>query len=643
MSTDLADNFEKNSIKSQFFYIGLFLFFLMAWYRYTHDIDMEIAVVGFSPVDWINQWCHPGNFIKNFPNGVEIYDKSAFMLIYKFFYTYLGVAPEKLIGFIILTEILFLSSAIYFLLRTIFPEASKILSAMIIISVVASYARDMNLGIFAAPFFKGLHYNIADGLRLISIAFFLRNKLLVSFLLLAASIITHASMGLTAGFFILAIMAVNPRQYFRISFLGGIILFTAIVSVWFGPDILREVSPDKQISAESWVALTRLNSYHFYPIEYGTFTIWHQERFLPFISFMILFVYYFTRIHPKRRIDKQILAGICLLLSLVVIGVLFSHLLLSPFLIKLALQRSNDLIIVMGLIYILRGLYDDFMNQGSWVGVLSLMILFSPFVMKPGFPLIWSLLMIHPVYLSVLKGERSFRNPENSMLLILAVLSLGLLLFYISLGIAGPWDSPAYSGLSSRHEKWFIPLLSGIAFLWLFRHFFKEKIGYAIFILIFACSFFWLTNQGMTLQNRELAQSYKEAQLWARENTSRQALFMIDPNIYYGWRDFSQRSSFGNLREWLYNWVYNSKYETYEEGIKRFNEFQIDIAPYLGFHPPIHGFYKLSQAIGEKYYAADDEWMHSLAEKYGIEYYLFLKQKMKHPPISQPSMKISIL
>jgi hypothetical protein len=71
---------------------------------------------------------------------------------------------------------------------------------------------------------------------------------------------------------------------------------------------------------------------------------------------------------------------------------------------------------------------------------------------------------------------------------------------------------------------------------------------------------------------------YFYTQVWAKSNTRKDALFMTDPTHYYGWRDFSERSSFGNLREWGYSGIaYHNDKEVYQEGIKRLEEFGIDI------------------------------------------------------------------
>lgn len=128
------------------------------------------------------------------------------------------------------------------------------------------------------------------------------------------------------------------------------------------------------------------------------------------------------------------------------------------------------------------------------------------------------------------------------------------------------------------------------------------------------------------------AGDYLRAQVWARDHTPRNALFMPPPTLYYGWRDYSQRSSFGNLREWLHtSWLYDSNFERYQEGMRRFNEFNIAIGPYLHAKPPIAAMKRLSAAVRERYYDASDEWRLGLAQRYGIDYFVFWRKDIVQP------------
>jgi hypothetical protein len=125
---------------------------------------------------------------------------------------------------------------------------------------------------------------------------------------------------------------------------------------------------------------------------------------------------------------------------------------------------------------------------------------------------------------------------------------------------------------------------------------------------------------------------FKEVQLWAREHTPPDALFMVDPTIYYGWRDFSQRSSFGNLREWLHTaWLYDTRGDRFEDGRGRFAEFGIALDPYLDARPPLAGAARLGAAVQRRYYEAGDGWRRDLAVRRGIDYFVFIKSHMRSP------------
>lgn len=134
------------------------------------------------------------------------------------------------------------------------------------------------------------------------------------------------------------------------------------------------------------------------------------------------------------------------------------------------------------------------------------------------------------------------------------------------------------------------------------------------------------------------AGDYLDAQRWAQANTRIDAVFMVDPTIYYGWRDFSQRSSFGNLREWLHTgWLYDSRFDVYQEGIKRFGEFGIDIERYKYMTPAISGFDLLSGDIKKSFYLKSTDWFDALSRRYEINYLLmqkkFIQKEIAHESV----------
>jgi hypothetical protein len=133
----------------------------------------------------------------------------------------------------------------------------------------------------------------------------------------------------------------------------------------------------------------------------------------------------------------------------------------------------------------------------------------------------------------------------------------------------------------------------------------------------------------------ETASSYLDVQLWAKENSPYDALFMPDPSHGYGWRDFSERSSFGSLREWGFTSIsYNPNYKTYLEGIKRMKEFGIDINEVTDedLRKLKSGIYgqKLARDIRSVFYSMKTEKLKELSGEYGIDYIVMNKKYHKN-------------
>jgi hypothetical protein len=128
----------------------------------------------------------------------------------------------------------------------------------------------------------------------------------------------------------------------------------------------------------------------------------------------------------------------------------------------------------------------------------------------------------------------------------------------------------------------------------------------------------------------KISKSYFDVQLWAKKNTSPTALFMPEPHHYYGWRDFSERSSFGNLREWLYTSInYNPEKKVYLEGLKRANEFGIDIDHFN--NGEIKNWADLSKKIESNiknnYVNMKSEKISDICKRYDIDYFIVKKNQ----------------
>jgi len=153
----------------------------------------------------------------------------------------------------------------------------------------------------------------------------------------------------------------------------------------------------------------------------------------------------------------------------------------------------------------------------------------------------------------------------------------------------------------------------------------------AVVLLLIPLTLRWAPTINHGIDDKPLGLAYMNAQLWAKENTAPTALFMVDPTIYYGWRDFSQRSSFGNLREWLHtSWLYDSKKNNYEEGLRRTSEFGVFAPDYVHESPPLDGFSKINEVIGDRFYSNDTDWFKRVSAKYAIDYLVMKKGRIKN-------------
>jgi len=137
----------------------------------------------------------------------------------------------------------------------------------------------------------------------------------------------------------------------------------------------------------------------------------------------------------------------------------------------------------------------------------------------------------------------------------------------------------------------------------------------------------------LTFRNHwQLSPEY--VQLWARDNTDIESLFMPDPSHSYGGRDYSIRSSFGSLREWGYTGIaYLGNYTAYEDGRQRMNEFGIDIDSVtdedLKTCTTFTYGQKLVRDIRKKYYSMSSSELLALADKYGIDYIIMNKKYLE--------------
>lgn len=595
------------------------------WSGQAPNMNWDIALSGFSPIDWFNHFNIPQNFERDFPQGSHSYSASLFMHIYKLAYSIVGISPERLISGVVLFEILFMGFASVVFFRALIPNTAWIAAFVFAILVVNSNARTMELAGFGGPFFWGLYYNFADGTRLLAVALVLKRRLVLAALLFALSVMTHPLMGAMGGIFALGCFLCARDAVHRNKLFLSAICFLLLVGSWWFYHLWNVDLVSVGIPADIWISFSKAFNYHFYPVDNGLLTFAFERRFLGFISLLLLAVFYVYRIDLPIKTRNGTLLGGGLLLLTTAVGLSISYWSDSPALIRLTLTRASDMLILVGLAVVIAGILNTLERGRAFQSAIAAGLLFAPFI-GPAFPVIY-------VFLAIASGLPIFQNQKftvsDQVILSLAI-AFGLLLFvYWWLGFVHSNYETAYLG---HKDLWWGTFWVGVAVLaaGLLRPIsaaFRGIVFVMILVSIIPLTMRWKGTVNHGPADKPLGMAFMKAQLWAKENTSPSSLFMIDPTIYYGWRDFSQRSSFGNVREWLHtSWLYDSRTTNYEEGRRRAAEFSISMEDYLHQSPPLVGFDKLDRDIRANFYSFKPEWFEQMSERYLLDYVVMRKE-----------------
>ena len=438
---------------------GLVLTFVLAFKLRLPDLEWQIALSGWSAIDWVAHLNFPERYSLDFSNGMGLYDKSSSMLIYPLVNHWFDVPVEQVIPVVIFLEMAFLAGACIFFARTLSCAASPVAVVLFALLVVLSPARDLDLSRFGAPFFWGLFYNFADGFRLLGLAFFLRRKPLVGGLLLGIGFSIHPLITLfgcafVAGFVAVARNWIKPRLLVR-----GILVFLAVSGAWFFYlyDFSSIVST--QMDAQVWTRMVRAFSSHFFPIDFGVLTLDFHKRLLPLLVLCLLAVHYLPDVVVDNDLRRGMIGGSAVLIALIIVGFLISLYLPIPILVKLALPRASALLILVALAISCIGLVRDIQSGTTFKRLLGLLIVVSPFIYRPGFPLAPVALLIFTScsQWSVYK-EAGYRRVEFSLLMLV----LAVVCAYWWAGLVQRQDLPSYTGYFALFRHWEIVVALGL-------------------------------------------------------------------------------------------------------------------------------------------------------------------------------------
>lgn len=608
--------------KLLFFPLYLLLVFYSTYaHVYFGDYDLSIAITGFSFLDFTNWVLFPENFHNDYPGGARFIGNSVIPWVYPLF-SKIGVDVEIIHIVVVGLEIIFLTSGAMFLTVTWFKDTHPFVLLVISSLLVLSWIRASNLAMFGNPAFYGQYYGFADGLRLYAIALLFRNKYTYTAVVLCLGFMIHPLKTLFGFVFINGVYVsrlfkgVSLKTYFPFI---GFILFSALwLIIWLGEGSIN------QIDQNEFFRFSRFLNYHWYPQDLEILTSRHSQYTTPYIAAIIISLSVLIRCELSIEIKKQVFAGLFVTILLSILGLVIAWYEISPTLIKASLQRASVLVLSIATILIVSQLFSDIKKYKTFFIALAVFILVAAFLGKN----VWPILSAQIYLIFTLTSSENTNSPKFIKYSAWMLLSLSLVyeiwLWFHEFQDFSFWIKQTLWLILSL---FFVFALNGIERIRIST----EKI-LMIFILmgtIIGCEYWASKNRRLTPNFIEWGKAYKEVQLWAKQSTPNNALFLLDPCFAYGWRDYSIRSSFGSIHEWYSTgWLYNGDKAAFDEGIERGKMLGLDLKKLIHKDKNLYvsEVKKIICPIARKnYYEASGETVKKISNKYDIQYVVFHK------------------
>jgi len=637
------------------FAIGIFAIIIITTYYSTKDINAITASKGFSPQQYIAQKLHPENFKRDYPNGISVLDNALPIQALYYVVKITNISTAKAIYPYMFLQAFVFAFAVAYLAQTLFRNriVSFIVTGLVMISGLAGF-NIAHIASFGKLLDLPQHYGFANAFMIFSIALALKNKYILAFLMAILSFYCHEIIGIFTVLFIGSYVIVDLKLLKNKRFWIGIVLFILAALPIFIKIVINNAGASiGEVPIDKWIYLTKTFSFHWYPsIEkmfVSSINIYAAPIILSVIGFFIALRYSPT----KSEMTRKILLGTAICGLLTILGVIFAETTQNPFLIRLSIHRASALITFFAVVYFVFYLYQKIITGHFWTIFLSIYSLSILALSSSGIAILPILLLLYtdirdsiigPVTLS----KRSVVTVRVMYFIVLIAFILqGLLISLLTiLDIQWPYTHFLSKYLNPLASTDFLlhgggittginilviagfSILLSIVFYKLLNKNIKTNLmlGSIATICILAVICYSGSNKIKKWQDTgaKVAKSYLEVQLWAKKHTPTDALFMPEPSRAHGWRDFSERSSFGNMREWGYtNIAYRSDRQTFDEGIKRMKELGIELSP------DIDNNLKLIAETQKRYYSLNPQQIQSLLNKYSIDYFIMRKKYIK--------------
>ncbi len=656
------------------FWLGVTALALMAYYFAVQDLELRIALQGWSPLDYLNHKMFPGFFGKDWPSGITDNDYMLPFFLYRLLVTSLHLPALGLLKGLMLVQICFFLWAGGRLLQTLFQD--RLVTFLALVLVMSSHLAGLNLANFGAGIGRPVMnyaapWGFAFAFSFLALSAFLEDRWVSSLVFLALAAYCHIGLAMCAAIFVGMYLLCHPGLLFRRDVLKGLAISLAMV-VPYG---LLLNSTGKAIGSSAipfhyWLVLTKTFSYHSYPWTFGLFgSLFHRYGF-PFILLCALWIFFVDGNPCRPRLYSKLFLGSLAALLATAAGIALSEWWPVPMVIKLQIHRASLLVTLFALFFLAQFLVRKWRvalplaRRGNPWGIIELALVCHAVLMlvwsRPGlalFPL-WGLISLDLRWAKLGPWRLSRRGTcwaATISGLVLGIMSLAVVLAYGDakeiLGGQGMLKQALASLLPCfRLDQGFGYLFRGgrllfshmkEVLLWLLPSAFALLIGFlvtrgsrlqfflkalALCLVLFIPWQVW-SSRGTQWKTKfgERARSFKEVQLWARRHSPPTALFMLDPTFPgYGWSDFSCRSGFGRMMEWGLHSIFYTAEVPFSRVVERFRAFGVDITrlkePRPGDPEVRRQANIIAATIKKNFYSYPASRWRRLARRFGVDY-----------------------
>lgn len=587
----------------------------VAWFRTLH-LDEAAALYGFSPSALLDPlWGRP-EFAADFPNGEAPMMASLVGQAYHGL-GFLPLSRRLAVAFMIFAEFCALGAGAYFVARAANPKLPAWTSMAAALLLTTGGLVSCDLARWFHPYY-GSAYNFAYGFGFAAVAAILRRKPIWAGFWLGLTAAVHPILGLFFGLAVGAIALVGIAGFRFSRLVAGGLVALALAGGWTWLMLGGTGISGDAVDPRLYIALTRLMSFHWFPITIGVFSDRAFETSIPFAGFMLVVVAVLRPFSSTAgRRDAQIGAAVLFLLAVTAVGVFASEYSGIPFLVKLALHRASSVALLIGAIVLVPRLAGDVISGSIVRAPLAAALLLLSFWRDHGPPILLCVLFAAVV---LVEERARLQRVERALLVAAIIVVVALVAVFYRTGAMPAVFVNANLGFATLREPLFLIALVLAALAWLLR------LPVVLALAFAGGAFAWTPQADLLRDPGELqrAQAFLEVQQWASANTPPDALFMIDPAYAYGWREISERPSFGTLREWLYSgWIYDTKAPVFDEGLKRAKWLGLDLGRYLGRSDVAVAYGEMWQQARNNYDSMDAGRLKEGAATFGISYFVF--------------------